>query len=318
MSNILRQYYQGITRQLRSEVDFINSLFQHQGVKGEGNETALRDLIVNFIPNRYGVGTGIVVDRHGNHSNQCDIVIYDTFLYPSLLSLTHAHLYPVDLVYATIEVKTTLNVQSAAEALQNIASVRRLDYIQQDFGVLSTDDAAFVGGIARSTPPMGFVFAYNSTAVQDNTFRDWFAVPENGDISLYPSLVGCLDMGMMGFRPQHLPEETGAIATHPEKGMILQCLTLPVVRAKEGVTEISSPADVEFPKLATAKDVFVLEGSTCPTKKIGDDYMPIDQGRVLLNFLLRLHDFLALKRIIPDINFSSTYLTTIDQFHFVC
>jgi len=31
MSNILRTYYQCITLQLRSEVDFINAIFKHQG-----------------------------------------------------------------------------------------------------------------------------------------------------------------------------------------------------------------------------------------------------------------------------------------------
>ena len=77
MVNIIEQYYRGITQQLRSEVDFINSLFQHQGVKGEGNEEILRDLLRRFIPKRYGVGTGIVIDRHGNQSRQSDIIIYD-------------------------------------------------------------------------------------------------------------------------------------------------------------------------------------------------------------------------------------------------
>jgi hypothetical protein len=50
MSNILEQYYRGITQQLRAEVDFINSIFQHQGLKGEGNEGILRELLTRFVP----------------------------------------------------------------------------------------------------------------------------------------------------------------------------------------------------------------------------------------------------------------------------
>jgi hypothetical protein len=46
MSNILQEYYEGITQQLRAEVDFINALFTPQGIRGEGNETALRDLLI--------------------------------------------------------------------------------------------------------------------------------------------------------------------------------------------------------------------------------------------------------------------------------
>ncbi|MFN7098267.1 MAG: DUF6602 domain-containing protein, partial [Gammaproteobacteria bacterium] len=62
MKNILEQYYNGICQQLRAEVDFISSIFHHQGLKGEGNENILRDLIKRFIPKKFGVGTGIVID----------------------------------------------------------------------------------------------------------------------------------------------------------------------------------------------------------------------------------------------------------------
>ena len=73
---ILTQYYQGIYGQIQSELEFINELFTHNGLKGEGNESIIRELIKKFIPNKYGVGTGIVIDKDGNHSKQCDIIIY--------------------------------------------------------------------------------------------------------------------------------------------------------------------------------------------------------------------------------------------------
>ena len=34
-SNIIEQYYQGISQQLHAEVHFINTLFRHQGMKGD-------------------------------------------------------------------------------------------------------------------------------------------------------------------------------------------------------------------------------------------------------------------------------------------
>ena len=49
MPGIIASYYQGILQQIRSEVDLINSLFQHQGIKGEGNEAILRELIPGAI-----------------------------------------------------------------------------------------------------------------------------------------------------------------------------------------------------------------------------------------------------------------------------
>ena len=45
--------------------------------------------------------------------------------------------------------------------------------------------------------------------------------------------------------------------------------------------------------------------------------MPIDQGRVLLNFLLLLQDFLANKKIHPSISFLANYTNPLDKFHFI-
>lgn len=321
MNSLLQKYYQGITQQLRSEVDFINSLFQHQGVKGEGNESVLRDLIVKFIPKRYGVGTGVVVDQQGNPSCQCDIIVYDTFLYPSLLSLTHSHLFPVDIVYATIEVKTTLESKSAKEALQNIASVRRLDYIQHEFGATSIQENEYAVGIYRSTPPIGIIFAYNSDVIQDETFKNWFIPTNDKDTPLYPSIVACLDMGIISFAPQNITENGSAVSLQPEVGMQSSCMTFPVARQKEdAIGDIQSVDDVEFLKLEGSLqgvEFFSYNGILYPIKKIGKDYMLIDQSRVLLNFLLQLNNILSLKRINPTINFADTYLKSIDRFHFV-
>ncbi|WP_366523456.1 DUF6602 domain-containing protein [uncultured Microbulbifer sp.] len=57
--------------------------------------------------------TGVVIDRQGKQSNQCDVIIYDALNYPELFSQTSAKFFPVDFVYATIEVKTTVNCISS-------------------------------------------------------------------------------------------------------------------------------------------------------------------------------------------------------------
>src|SRR5713101_7265365 len=81
----------------------------------------------------YLTAASFFVSFYGSTIRQCDIVIYDTLLYPSLLSLTNIHFFPVDIVYATIEVKTTLTSGSVKEALTNIASVQQLNFINDQF-----------------------------------------------------------------------------------------------------------------------------------------------------------------------------------------
>src|SRR5262245_24855740 len=211
---LLSLYFDGITRQIRAEVDFINSLFEHQGLKGEGNELVLRDIITRFIPKRFGVGTGIVIDRKGNASRQCDIVIYDAYQYPALLAMTNIHMFPVDIVYAVVEVKTTLDAGSAKVAIDNINSVRQLDYIKEQLVVHDNTGGGHATFAVHTAPPLGIVFAYNTDAIQDTAIKGWFTPPNDKDTPLYPTLVCAIDIGHIAF-----VEQRAQIAIQPEQGM---------------------------------------------------------------------------------------------------
>jgi len=322
VKTILTQYYQGIARQLRSEVDFINTLFEHQGIKGQGNEAALRELLVKFIPKRFGIGTGVVIDHHGNSSRQIDIVVFDLFLYPSLLALTSVHLFPVDIVYATIEVKTNLNSQSVKEALDNVSSVRSLDYIKAEFGDRWLDGSDIVVGFRKTTPPIGIVFAYNSEARQDETFKEWFTPQNELNAPFYPSLACSLDMGIVSFESVVEPGMTSATSVHPEIGMRTKCSTFPVVKKRDAtIGDVKSTEDVQYLSIVSTTPsiplVYSYEGNNYPIKKVGKDYMAMDQSRVLLVFLLQLADMLTHKKLHPEIRFMETYMQSLDKFHFV-
>jgi hypothetical protein len=130
---ILENYYKGIYDIVQTEVNSINSLFLHQGVKGEGNENVLRDLLIKFLPKRFGIDTGIIIDKDGNPSKQIDIIIYDNYNNPRILGLTSVKMFPVDIVYAVIEVKTQLTKQQSVKAIENIKSVRKLNIIKETY-----------------------------------------------------------------------------------------------------------------------------------------------------------------------------------------
>lgn len=291
MSDIIEQYYRGITQRLRSEVDFINSLFHHQGVKGTGNEMVLRDLLTRFIPKRYNVGTGVVIDRHGNQSRQCDIVIYDTFLYPSLLSLASVHLFPVDITYAVIEVKTTLTSESAKEARENIASVRSLDIVPEKFMGIELQSDSFSGFEYNPEPPQGYVFAYNSEAQNCETFKKWFIPVDEQTVYHSPILVGCLDQGILLFKTQN-----GELGIRPEVGMQFWDWIFPV--------EDEQGNPVKIPEL---QQEYNYKGLTYPTKKFNNQIVAIDQSRVMLLFMLLLQDILVRKHVNPNISFLNHY-----------
>src|SRR5690349_716990 len=98
-NDFLNTYYDGVTQRLQLEIDFLNRLIPHAVERGTANENALRNLLVKFLPKRYNIGSGIIIDKEGNHSKQVDIIIYDSDFHPELFSLgAAASLYPVDVV----------------------------------------------------------------------------------------------------------------------------------------------------------------------------------------------------------------------------
>jgi hypothetical protein len=58
----------------------------------------------------------MVIDRFGKTSKQADIVIYDTHNQANFLR----KVFPVEMVYAVIEVKTSMSSTEASSALENL------------------------------------------------------------------------------------------------------------------------------------------------------------------------------------------------------
>lgn len=295
MSKILTKYYEGILSQLRGEVDFVNEVFTHEGLKGEGNETAIRDLITKFIPRRYGVGSGIVIDRDGNTSKQSDIVIYDNHNYPEVFSMTSTHLYPIDFVYATIEVKTTLNSSKARQAIENIKSVRSLNYIKDSFRVYPIDPVDEITAeteLWRTTStnaPIGIVFGYRSNTAVFDTFAAWFTKDDEEETSFWPSYVFCLDQGLI---------------VAPGWGKYRTARACPAVYQND-----FRKADAEVIRKVNGTEWGEISGRLFPLTEIESDKYLIDQSKLLLNFVLILSELLAKKFLSPRISFRENYLT---------
>jgi hypothetical protein len=104
----VQRYWAGVLQRLRTEVDSFSSLVQHYGERGRANELAFAQVLERFLPARWGVGTGMLVDRDGRQSRQMDIVIYERSDQPAIFAQTTLLLHPVETVVACIEIKTTI------------------------------------------------------------------------------------------------------------------------------------------------------------------------------------------------------------------
>lgn len=98
----------------------------HAGTHGAVNEDHWIDIFRSYLPNRYAVATGLVIDSLGNRSDQIDIVIFDRHFTPTLLDQQNHRYIPVEAVYAVFESKPHFDKSYIEYAGDKAASVRKL------------------------------------------------------------------------------------------------------------------------------------------------------------------------------------------------
>jgi hypothetical protein len=122
----VKQIFDQLNRMLAERVAQGN-VIEHNLEKGLGAERALRSLLEEFLPLRFGVAKGKVINFAGNMSRQCDVIIYDRLNCPKLFIDENGNqILPIEGVYAILEVKTTLTKHSLTEAFENLNSVYSL------------------------------------------------------------------------------------------------------------------------------------------------------------------------------------------------
>lgn len=204
-------------------------------------------------------------------------------LYPSILAVSTLHMFPVDIVYATIEVKTTLTSTEAQRSIANIASVRGLDLIPDNFQITKNSSKGLEMRSCSPTPPLGAVFAYNSDAEKFEIFKQWFIPQKNQDHTKYPSIIGRLDQGLIFHDVQE---------NQPTKGY---AIPLHFGNGQTGVLKDNN------------KKYSTHDGVTYPIKAIRGERTIIDHSRVLLLFIVSFSELLEFQFINPSIKFSEHY-----------
>lgn len=130
---------------------------------GNIRENILRDFLDSsgILPQKYQISknSARVVSTTGHISNEIDILIYDYLNNISLMNRGSVYTaYPVESVYGIIQVKSVLTKKEIKNALDNIASYKKLN---KDF--VSENSSGFViyDG-SKSKRGFGILFAYDS------------------------------------------------------------------------------------------------------------------------------------------------------------
>lgn len=163
MSTSLEEIIKSIAEKMKIDFEYLTKQIKHPELKGRARENVMKDFLKTYLPPALGVESGEIISSNGNVSKQLDIVIFDKSRSPILIRKDEVHVFPVESVYAVIEVKSNLNSHELEDCIEKIESVKKMSkeaYVKQKGDIIYT--ANLYGKEFEYFPTLGFVFAFDS------------------------------------------------------------------------------------------------------------------------------------------------------------
>lgn len=226
MYNFAYKTLENHVEQICTEVKLIKD-FSHNGEKGREAEGILKGFFSKMLPKKVSVGTGFVIDNIDNHSNQLDIMIYDSLSIPPIFQGYENSIIHIDSLNTVIETKLTyrnskevvLRSQKSANKVKNISlgGFDTEEYIElegrgkyseykgySEYFPYSKEDL-----ISRKSKqfPLCVLFAYTTDIQQKQTILDYLndnknLIEKDGELPFHPGLdiICILNLGLFAYR----------------------------------------------------------------------------------------------------------------------
>ncbi len=166
-------YFRSLEAMFQGAEAQIANIVPHFGEQGRILEEYLRRFLQGLLPEKYAVGSGIIVDSAGNFSSQTDVIIYDRFHNSQIFTEYSQVIFPIECVYGIVEVKKNLRVANLEKIVSDIAKVRQMAKNKQylTYEKIDKPDGRRVTRPApsdSSISPRSFVFAYSAKCSADS------------------------------------------------------------------------------------------------------------------------------------------------------
>ncbi|MBE5315170.1 MAG: hypothetical protein H4O13_07185 [Xanthomonadales bacterium] len=140
---VLPDYLKDVTREMAAKSAAIRRDFAtHRLSAGENREGLVSQFLREHLPQKLGISSGLIFSSEGLFSNQADVIVVDHLNNAPLHATSRNTLWPVEAVYALVEVKTSL---SPAEIKDSVAKCRRYKQMRRRFCTpLQQDKSLFV------------------------------------------------------------------------------------------------------------------------------------------------------------------------------
>lgn len=125
--NFLRSKFVFLQREMNAAFEQNRAEFQHRGNRGTGAEIILKNFLKRYLPPKYALGNGEVIDSYGSSTGQLDVIVVNEH-HPFINNFDQPSVYFSEGVGCVGEVKSLLNgdeLNSVMLSCQRVKSCRR-------------------------------------------------------------------------------------------------------------------------------------------------------------------------------------------------
>ena len=122
----LYNLFSSLQKELTNSLEITRGTIDHPGAKGGVTEIKWVKMLSDYLPRRYEISKGFVIDSSNEISQEQDVIIYDRHYSPLVFKQEDVLYIPAESVYAVFEVKQLLDKHYFYYASEKIGSVRRL------------------------------------------------------------------------------------------------------------------------------------------------------------------------------------------------
>lgn len=147
---------------------------------GDEVENLIREKISLFLPERYMVKQGHIVNSEGKVSNQLDIIIFDRLNTPKFFEANNDTVfYPIESVLAIGEIKKTLRENDLIEFR------KKIKYLKEDMNRKLIQNSVYGGKIQNNSSFADIVNMRTDKKYKNSLFSFIFAIDVNNFDNLY-------------------------------------------------------------------------------------------------------------------------------------
>ena len=120
-------YFTSLSESIKEQSNLIAKSFNfHHLSSGQNKENLVADMLKKFLPPRFEVGSGFLVDREGGVSNESDLLIADGLNNTPFFKDSDKPIWFAESVYAVVEVKSTLSSEELDNCLKKCRHFKKM------------------------------------------------------------------------------------------------------------------------------------------------------------------------------------------------